>query len=194
MPHPESDRLRRALVRHNRRAVLWSGVVYRSASPAYAKKDDLLSGVGSRISGARWNPPRSFPTVYRALTRTRRSTRYLPTSGTTRSRSSPRCHGSWSRSGSAWRGCWTLPMGRPDWPSASQSARCSMNAGGMSKRLGGKHSRKPWDASPTNYDWKGSWCSSVARRGGMNLVIFPGNLSPRSSLDIINLGDLPRSR
>jgi RES domain-containing protein len=67
MPHPDSDRLRHALERCAPRAVRWSGVVYRSATPRYANKDDLLTGVGSRSAGARWNPPRSFPTVYASL-------------------------------------------------------------------------------------------------------------------------------
>jgi RES domain-containing protein len=67
MTHPDSDRLRNALGRCASRAVRWSGVVYRSATPRYANKDDLLTGVGGRSAGARWNPPRSFPTVYASL-------------------------------------------------------------------------------------------------------------------------------
>src|SRR4051794_22354837 len=67
MPHPESDRLRRAMQRCASRAVRWSGVVYRSASPRYASTDDLLSGVGSKVAGARWNPPGSFPAAYASL-------------------------------------------------------------------------------------------------------------------------------
>lgn len=67
MPHPESDRLRRAVGRCTSQAVRWSGVVYRSASPRYANKDDLLTGLGSKGVGARWNPPRSFPTIYASL-------------------------------------------------------------------------------------------------------------------------------
>jgi RES domain-containing protein len=67
MPHPEADRLRLALERYASQAVRWSGVVYRSASPRYANTHDLLTGVGSQIAGARWNPPRSFPTVYTSL-------------------------------------------------------------------------------------------------------------------------------
>jgi RES domain-containing protein len=62
MPHPESDRLRHALERCASRAVRWSGVVYRSASPSYANKHDLLTGVGTKTAAARWNPPKSFPT------------------------------------------------------------------------------------------------------------------------------------
>jgi RES domain-containing protein len=67
MPHPESDRLRHALERCASRAVRWSGVVYRSALPRYANKDDLLTGVGSKTAGGRWNPPKSSPTVYSSL-------------------------------------------------------------------------------------------------------------------------------
>jgi RES domain-containing protein len=67
MPHPESNRLRHAIERCDSRAVRWSGVVYRSASPRYATNDDLLTGVDSGIAGGRWNPPKSFPTVYSSL-------------------------------------------------------------------------------------------------------------------------------
>ena len=34
----------------------WAGVVYRSCTPQYATKDDLLRGTGSRKVGGRWNP------------------------------------------------------------------------------------------------------------------------------------------
>lgn len=48
-------------------AVAWSGVVYRSSSVQYATERDLITGEGSRLGGGRWNPRRSFPTVYMAL-------------------------------------------------------------------------------------------------------------------------------
>src|SRR3954464_10242126 len=67
MPLFESDRLRHAMERCASWAVGWSGGVYRSASPRYANREDLLTGVGSKTAGARWNPPRSFPTVYSSL-------------------------------------------------------------------------------------------------------------------------------
>src|SRR5262249_5609496 len=61
MPHhPASDRLARALVRSLARAGAWAGTLYRSASPRYANRDDLLTGAGSKTAGARWNPPNSF--------------------------------------------------------------------------------------------------------------------------------------
>src|SRR5215469_11361654 len=35
--------------------------------PPVKNKDDLLTGVGSKTAGGRWNPPKSFPTVYSSL-------------------------------------------------------------------------------------------------------------------------------
>jgi RES domain-containing protein len=40
---------------------------YRSATPKYATEDDLLVGEGSRIHGARWNPP-GIAAVYASFT------------------------------------------------------------------------------------------------------------------------------
>jgi RES domain-containing protein len=40
--------------------------------------------------------------------------------------------------------------------------------------------------------WEALLVPSVARKRGLNLIIFPANLSRRSSLDIINVGELPR--
>jgi RES domain-containing protein len=42
-------------------------VVYRSASVAYANRNDILTGLGAKIAGARWNPPSSMATVYSSL-------------------------------------------------------------------------------------------------------------------------------
>src|ERR1700687_5970826 len=65
--HTDSDRLTRALRRGMTRAGPWSGVFYRSSSPRYANKDDLLTGAGSKTAGGRWNPPDSFRVVYSSL-------------------------------------------------------------------------------------------------------------------------------
>jgi|SRR5262245_174539 len=66
-PHPEADRLARGLQRCLPLAAPWAGTLYRSASPRYANRDDLISGVGGKSAGARWNPPNSFRTVYASL-------------------------------------------------------------------------------------------------------------------------------
>ncbi|WP_076347092.1 RES family NAD+ phosphorylase [Paludisphaera borealis] len=65
--HPDSPRLERAVTRLLPAAVPFQGVAYRSASPRYANLHDLLTGAGARLSGARWNPPGSFPSVYLSL-------------------------------------------------------------------------------------------------------------------------------
>jgi RES domain-containing protein len=38
------------------RATARKGIICRSTTPAYASTSDLLSGEGSRLNGARWNP------------------------------------------------------------------------------------------------------------------------------------------
>src|SRR5438105_14101152 len=65
--HPESDRLRRALERCLPNAAAWTGDLFRSASTKYANKDDIVTGAGSKVAGARWNPPASVHTVYASL-------------------------------------------------------------------------------------------------------------------------------
>src|SRR5262245_44593937 len=65
--HPDSDKLARALGRCLALAAPWAGELFRSASPRYASKDDIITGAGSKAAGARWNPPGSFHTVYASL-------------------------------------------------------------------------------------------------------------------------------
>src|SRR5438874_2089629 len=65
--HRDSDRFARAIRRCLASTIPWAGKLYRSASPRYANKDDLLTGAGSKSSGARWNPPNSFRTIYTSL-------------------------------------------------------------------------------------------------------------------------------
>ena len=35
----------------------WSGIIFRSVSPQYARPGDILSGYGSYQAGGRWNAP-----------------------------------------------------------------------------------------------------------------------------------------
>lgn len=62
--HPESLRLADGLAHCRVHSCEWTGIVYRSVSPRYANTGDLLSGVGAKTAGGRWNPPRSFRTIY----------------------------------------------------------------------------------------------------------------------------------
>lgn len=65
--HSASARLTQALARATRLKRSWAGVVFRSASLRYANRDDFLTGVGARASGARWNPPGSFAALYTSV-------------------------------------------------------------------------------------------------------------------------------
>ena len=48
-------------------ATVFDGVVYRSSTPAYALASDLISGIGSKLHGQRWNPA-GIAVVYTSLT------------------------------------------------------------------------------------------------------------------------------
>src|SRR5262249_11972546 len=45
----------------------WKGVIYRATSPQYANSKDLVSGMGAKKFGGRWNPPGEFTAVYGAV-------------------------------------------------------------------------------------------------------------------------------
>jgi RES domain-containing protein len=64
--HPDFPRIARALARVPART--WSGLAYRSVSPAYAGAREVLSGEGVRRYGGRWNAAGSFAAVYASLT------------------------------------------------------------------------------------------------------------------------------
>lgn len=63
-PHALYDRCLAAIERTRDRAVDWEGTAYRCVRIHYAHRGEVLSGVGSRRYGGRWNPPTSFRTVY----------------------------------------------------------------------------------------------------------------------------------
>lgn len=50
------------------RARPWTGTIFRSAPPKWAAARDILGGVGSMKSGARFNAPGSFPAIYGSTT------------------------------------------------------------------------------------------------------------------------------
>jgi RES domain-containing protein len=62
--HRDTDALRRRLRNCLDRATSWEGTVYRATMMEFANRHDLLTGVGSRRFGGRWNPPGRFPAVY----------------------------------------------------------------------------------------------------------------------------------
>jgi len=56
-PYADADGfLRRALALSDS-PTAWTGTLYRTAEPKYARKGDRLKGIGSCMYGGRWNPP-----------------------------------------------------------------------------------------------------------------------------------------
>src|SRR5262249_44886922 len=45
----------------------WSGDIYRSVSMEFATQRDLLTGIGAKNYGGRWNPKSSFAALYGSL-------------------------------------------------------------------------------------------------------------------------------
>jgi RES domain-containing protein len=191
MPHPESDRLRRAMERCAPRAAPWSGVVYRSASPRSANSGDLLTGAGSKVAGARWNPPRSFPTVYASLDPHTALDEVL-----------------------AHFRHYALPI-ESAMPRVTVAVRAELSraldltngATRSALRVSARRMlREPWRAEQAagrealtqalgrlahELGWEALVVPSAARRGGVNLIIFPDNLARRGALEIVNVGELP---
>jgi RES domain-containing protein len=166
--------------------------VFRSASVRYANRDDFLTGAGSKIAGARWNPPESFTTTYTSLS---------PETATAEALAHQR-H-------------FNLPveLALPRVLAAAQvvlqrmfdltdtkirkSLRVSRDAllmedwraanadGGeaLTQAIG----RLAWEA-----EWEGLLVPSAAHSRGVNLIVFPGNLAPPGSyLLIVNREQLP---
>lgn len=191
MTHPDSDRLRNALGRCASRAVRWSGVVYRSVTPRYANKDDLLTGMGSCSAGARWNPPRSFPAVYASLdphTALDEVLAHFLHYGIPIESAMPRVMVSIR-----------VRLGRvldlTDGPTRSAlrvSARRMLDERWREERAAGREAlTQAIGRLAREVGWEGIVVPSAARRGEVNLVLFPDNLDRRSTLEIVNVGELP---
>jgi hypothetical protein len=61
-PHPAFDEIRETLQKFSKKRKAFSGICYRCTEPQFA--DQIVTGLGSQIHGARWTPKNSFPTVY----------------------------------------------------------------------------------------------------------------------------------
>jgi RES domain-containing protein len=66
--HPDFPRLLEAMKVAAGRARPWAGTIFRSAPPKWAAGKEMLTGVGSMKSGARFNVPGSFPAIYGSTT------------------------------------------------------------------------------------------------------------------------------
>jgi RES domain-containing protein len=60
--HPDFDEINQAIQKLARKGRSFSAVCYRCTEPQFAEQ--IVSGLGSQLHGARWTPKNSFPTVY----------------------------------------------------------------------------------------------------------------------------------
>jgi RES domain-containing protein len=190
--HAESERLARALARCEKHAGPWAGVVYRSASVRYANRDDLLTGAGSKSTGARWNPPDSAATVYTSLdiqTAVAEALAHHRYYGFAVERALPRVLVSiqvrlqrvlqlTDRKVSRVLGVTRGRLLGEDWRACNRGGEEA-----LTQAIG----RLAWDAG-----WEGLAVPSAADPSGAYLIVFPGNLlPPRSYLLIFNRDQLP---
>jgi RES domain-containing protein len=173
-------------------AAPWAGVVYRSASVAYANRDDLVTGAGAKHAGARWNPPNSVPSVYASLERW---------TATEEALAHHRYFGFPEETALPWVMVATrvnlqrvlnladqkprrsLGVNRGRLTGEDWRARNARGREALTQAIG----RLAWEAG-----WEGLLVPSAADPGGVNLVVFPGNLVPPDSyLPIVNRDQLP---
>ena len=61
-PHPNYNEIKEAFKKLSNMGEPFSAVCYRCIEPQFA--DQIISGLGSQLHGARWTPKNSFSTVY----------------------------------------------------------------------------------------------------------------------------------
>jgi RES domain-containing protein len=191
--HPESDRLHRAVERCVPRAIRWAGVVYRSASPRYANKGALLTGTGSKRAGGRWNPPNSFRTVYSSLdphTALDEVLAYFRHYKIPIESAMPRVTVSVEV-----RLQRVLDLTNGAIRSALRvSERRVLAAPWREEQKAGREAlTQALERLASEWGWEGLLAPSAARSGGVNLMILPANMLQESSLEIVNVDELPRS-
>jgi RES domain-containing protein len=64
MPDSQSERLRERLKRCSRHVEEFQATIYRVCEIRYANQADLLTGIGAKLQGARWNPPGQLCAIY----------------------------------------------------------------------------------------------------------------------------------
>jgi len=175
--------------------------VYRAASVRYANRDDLITGLGAKQNGARWNPPPPLPTFATVYASLEMSTalqealahhryyrlpveRALPRVITSIQVSLQRVLNLTRQDVLRKLKLTRRRLAEEDWRVCNRSG-----AEAPTQALG----RLAWhDDWGEDQRWEGLLVPSAAEAGGVNLLVFPGNLRPPNSyLLIINLGQLP---
>ncbi len=167
-------------------------MVYRSASPRYANKDDLLKGFGSRSVGARWNPPRGFPTVYASLdphTALDEVLAHFRHYGLPIESAMPRVTVSV-------RVRLARLLDLTDGPTRSVlrvSERRLLDEPWREEQAAGREAlTQALGRLARELGWEGLLVPSAARRDGVILILFPDNLARGSEIEIVNVDDLPK--
>lgn len=185
MPEPTLSQLR---IRANRLAEARTPLnitVYRSATPAYANESDILTGEGSRRTGGRWNPV-GIAVVYAS---------FSPETAMAETLAHARYYG--------------LPV-EDAMPKTFVAIEVKLGAildlreGSIRQRLRLSARRildidwrKEWHEGREpitrqfgrvvhELGWEGIVVPSAADREGLNLLIFPDNLAPESSLRVLH--------
>ena len=192
--HPESDRLAKALAKCLPHASPWKGEFFRSASPRYANKDDLITGTGSKMAGARWNPPGAFRTVYGSLdveTAVAEALAHFRHFGLPVSKAMPRVI-------VALEGKLQRVLDLTDAPTRRVLGVSTRRLLDEPWREEQKKKREALTQVIGRLAFEANLeallVASAARRGGVNLILFPANLdTPKSWLRILNKDELPRS-
>jgi RES domain-containing protein len=190
--HPDSVRLARAVERSFPYLVPWSGDVYRSTSPKYAGRDDLITGAGAKANGGRWNPPGSFHTIYASLdpeTALAEALAHFRRFGFPIRSAMPRIFAALQvklnrvldlRLGTV-RSTLRVSTARlfaEEWWKKQERGQEA-----LTQAIG----RVAWEAG-----LEGMLVPSAAHRAGSNLIVFPANIhSPSSWVRILNPAELP---
>jgi RES domain-containing protein len=190
-PHLRFHAFKQAIESELSGAASWSGTVYRSTGLRYTRVGDILSGLGSRKNGGRWNPPESFSAIYASLTPELAMAeafahyRYysIPVSN-----AMPRVFVAIDvrlervLDLTSMKVCGMLGLGMDDL--IQQDWRHEQRAGreALTQALG----RAAFHCS-----LEGLLIPSAARPGGSNLAVFPTNLLSSSSISVSNSSLLP---
>jgi RES domain-containing protein len=192
IPHPEGQRLHRALLRCLPLAGPWAGDLYRFAVPRWATVAHLLTGAGALQEGGRWHPMGLCRAVYGSLD---------PETALAESLAHFR------------RFHWPIRNAMPRTLNAVAAQLhhvLDLTHGPIRQRLGLSFKRileeRWWERQERDEEaltqavgraafqlgLEALVVPSAVRARGAGLVLFPDNQRPQSTLVIVNPGDLPR--
>lgn len=190
-PHPDSDRIRRAISRCGSLARPWSGDVFRFAVPRWATRSHLLTGQGVMRAGGRWHTVGLCRAVYASLepeTALAESLAHFRRFGVpirdamlrTLNAVAVQLHRVLDITNGLVRRRLAISISRilaEEWWIRQADDEESLT------QCIGRHSFES--------DFENLIVPSAARSGGRGIIWFPQNLESRSRLEVVNPGELP---